>query len=636
MMLLRTAAFLAAAALAGPAAGQDFDLPGGFGTDPLPAESEAAKHFKVRAVASHSAVTPGQTFHAALVGELAEHWVYYSPDPGRFVLGGELKVRAEKLQVGQPLWPKDKPKTTDYGEGPVVNHVYTGRFAVYVPLTVPAETPPGDYEIQLTAGGQICLTTCINLDGPNERTASVKVAVAAEAAASADWTAELTDGLKSAVTAAELKRRHAAAQPPKPPAPPAGVAAEAAAYTIWAGLGLALLAGLTLNIMPCVLPIIPLRIYSLVNMAKASRRRFVTLGLAFAGGIVLFFVGLAGVNVVLKLLGMASLDLNAHFQVPWVRIAIAMVLLALSANLWGLFNVTVPSKVAGLDAGEKGQGHLPAAGMGLMMAVLSTPCSFWLMALALAWAQVQPLWLGTVAIVLIGVGMAAPHVALAAFPDLVKLLPGPGVWMEHFKKTMGFLLLPAVLWLLSSLSEGDAWPFWVAGFGVVLAFALWVWGAWVRYDAPLARKLVVRGPAAGLLVAAGLWMLPAPPAPLVRFEPFDAGRIDKARADGKVVVVKVTAAWCLECRVLDARVFNTAEIAREFDRRGIVALKADVTDRSRPASRWVEAHFGGPDGSGGQPPLTIIYPAGGGEPTAVPGVFSQAEFLEMLDRAKGS
>ncbi len=630
-MIRRSLLIVAAAGmLAGPAASQQMPLPGDL-TGPIEPfrPSESARHFDIRAVASHRTVTPGQTFHVALVGELDSNWVYYSPHPGPMVIGGSLDVEAAPLEVGAVRWPKDKPKTVDYGEGPVDNYVYTGRFAVYAEVTVPEDVAPGNYEIVLRPRGQICLEVCINLEGPEALSATATVDVGAEAVASPDWTADLAEGLADAVPAEKLKALHERAPAPGAgtTAAPGALAGEATALTFWAGIGLALLAGLTLNIMPCVLPIIPLRIYSLVNMAHESRRRYVTLGLAFAGGIVLFFVALAAVNVVLKTLGEATLDLNAHFQVPRVRVVIALVLVALSANLWGLFNVTVPSKVAGMEGGGTREGHLPAAGMGLMMAILSTPCSFWLMALALAWAQVQPLWLGTLAIVLIGVGMAVPHVFLAAVPGLTRRLPKPGIWMEYFKQTMGFLLVPAVLYLLATLPTRGGWPFRVAGFATALTFALWVWGSWVRYDAPLLRKALIRGPAVVLVVAMGLWLLPRPPKPLVTFESFDAQRIADAREEGEVVVVKVTAAWCTECKILDYQVFNTPEIAEAFERRGVVAVKADVTEGESAAARWVRRNVGG------APPLTILYPADGGEPRVVPGRFSKAELIAMLDEA---
>jgi thiol:disulfide interchange protein DsbD len=268
--------------------------------------------------------------------------------------------------------------------------------------------------------------------------------------------------------------------------------------------------------------------------------------------------------------------------------------------------------------------------MGVMMAVLSTPCSFWLMALAVAWAQLQPLWLGSLAITAIGVGMALPHAVLASFPDSVSLLPKPGVWMEYFKQTMGFLLIPAVLYLLSTLPPRGGWPWMVGGFGAVLVFGLWMWGSWVRFDAPFRRKLIVRGAALVLAVAAGWWLLPQPGRGGVEFEPFGIMRIDHGREDGRIVVVKVAAAWCTECKILDYRVFDRPEIARAFRGRKVVAVEADVTDKSSPASKWVKTNFGG------APPMTVIYPVPPGPPRVVVGVFGPDEMLRYLDEAQAS
>ena len=507
---------------------------------------------------------------------------------------------------------------------------------IYAELAAPADAKPGEQTITLTLQGQICLDVCVNLEGANAISASTTVQVADAPAANDKWTPDLQAGWDAGLSVDQLKARHAAEATTRPAgagggmAPAVGTAASAVAgYGIWAGLGLAILAGLTLNVMPCVLPIIPLRIYSLVNMAGQSRKRFVTLGLAFAGGVILFFVALAAVSAGLRLLGKGTIDLNEQFQYSWARILIAMILLALSANLWGLFNVTVPNKVAGLgqDAASH-QSHASAVGMGLMMAVLSTPCSFWLMALALAWAQIQPLWLGTASIVLIGIGMALPHAVLASVPRLVKLLPKPGQWMEYFKQTMGFLLVPAVLLLLSTLPPEGGWPWFVGAFGLVLVFTLWVWGSWVRYDAPFKRKLLVRGFAVVLAVGSGLWLLPQPVWKGVEFQPLDPAAIAKAREQGRVVVVDVTARWCLECKKLDADVFSKPEIANAFEIRNVLPMQANVTEKTSRDSKWVAANFGG------APPMTIIYPAAGGPPRVVVGVYGPEDMIRYLDEAK--
>jgi len=586
----------------------------------------------VKARASHTHVTGGQTFHVAAEITITEGWIYYSPDPGRSdkltVYGAAVGAQAggRKLNGSTVLWPPDTPHEYSFGGETHVNHAYEGRIVAYVPVTVPADAPPGDFRIRLTLDGQVCSKDACDplpdASGPDAIASETTVQVAAAAQVNPAWPGH---GLPKARTAAQLAADHAAAAAkPKPPAPAANGAAN---LTVWAGLGLAMLAGLVLNVMPCVLPVIPIRILSIVNMAGEDKRRIVTLGLAFAGGIVLFFVGLGLLNVVLRLALGQAFDLGQHFSYPAVRIALALVVVALAANMFGAFNVIVPSKIAGLGQGAEGrETHLKSVSMGVMMAVLSTPCSFAFLAAALTWAQVQPLWLGTLAIVLIGVGMAAPHALLVAWPDLLRKMPRPGRWMELFKQSMGFLMLPVAIWLFATLGE-ETYPFWVAAYAVVLAFCLWVWGTWVRYDAPLSRKLIVRGAAVALAVAAAFWML-RPPKPLaVTFENYDPVRLQALRKAGKPVLLKFTATWCLKCYELDEKVYDQADVARELQDRKIAALKADVSQSDSAANKLLRTTFRG------QPPLTVIYPAGNGPPQLLQGTYTKADLLKALDAA---
>ena len=629
MKLLATLAPLWLLLNAPPAVGQ-LPLPPG-GDLQLPARRAAPQILQVRVVASHTQVAPGLTFHVALDLRIADGWVYYSPAPGG---NGPIKpqpakitVKAEGLEVGPIRWPPHESYRYSLGGGPLTNNVYKGRAVVYVPVTVPAGAEPGARRLGIAFDGQVCGEgVCMDVRDPDPVTARASATVAAVAAANPQWDSDpkIRDGLKEAKTASQLAaqvRARAAAEPP-------GLAAlGGSSLTIWGGLGLAVLAGLILNIMPCVLPVIPLRILSIVQMAHESRRRFITLGLAFAGGVLLFFVGLGAVNVAVRTATDRAVNVSQHFRYAPVRIAIALVLVALAANLFGVFHVVVPSRVAALGEGRrKREGHLKSLGMGFMMAVLATPCSFAVLATALAWAQLQPTWLGSVALVLIGIGMAAPHAVLVLFPGLLRKIPRPGRWMELFKQAMGFVLLPVVVWLLSTLSE-NSYPFWVAGYAVVLVFALWMWAHWVRYDAPWRRKLIVRGLAVALAVAGGVWML-RPARPLAtKFVPYDPAQIAEARENGQAVLLKFTAGWCTSCISVDYAVYDNKDVAREIKDRNVLAVKADVTNRGSPAARLLYKQFRG------SPPLTVIYPPGAGaRPIGLVGKFAAAKLMEILKR----
>jgi thiol:disulfide interchange protein len=598
------AASAAAQTLDGPTGG----LPAGWGGR----TSRAAQHLKAKAIASHTSIAPGERFHVALELRIDDEWVYYSPDPGPTVIGGSVDVSAGGWRAGEPRWPEDKPKTVDLGDKTIVNNVYTGRVWIFVPFEAPADADAGQ-SIVLAPQGQICEAVCIDIDGVS---ASTRVEVG-ESFPNPAWTDEMTAAMEQAVTARELRARGGESRFPAADVP----SQDARQLGLWAGLGLALLAGLTLNIMPCVLPVIPLRILSLTEMGRGSRRRYVTLGLSFCAGILLFFVALAVLSGVLRAATGAALNVSDHFQYPAVRIALAMVLIVLAVNLFGVFNVVVPGKVAGLETATGRGGHAKSVGMGLMMAVLATPCSFAYLLTAMAWAQVQPLWLGTAAILAIGAGMAAPHALLAAFPGLLKRMPKPGRWMELFKQAMGFALLPVAIWLISTLGEGG-WAWWIAAYGVVLAFCIWMGATWVRYDAPRRRKLLARGSALLIAVVAGWWMLTPPEPAIVEWEDFDAGRIAAAPDAERPTLVKVTASWCTECQVIDYRVYRDPEVAAALDAADVTPIKADVSNRNSAASGWVKE-------IGGAPPLTILYRPGR-EPIRLVGGYDSERLLDLL------
>ncbi len=570
------------------------------------------QHLTARAVPSHLAVTPGQTFHVAVDIRIEAGWVYYSPDQTRDdIKPASIAVQTKGLTAGEPMWPRSHEKVTELPDETLVYNVFTDRAVVYVPVTVPADAKAGTHNILLTVEGQVCEQVCINL---RNVTAEASVEVGQAAMRNPDWT-------RDTALPAGLERRLSTTASPKP--------SQSKSGNIWGWLALALVAGLALNIMPCVLPIIPLRIHSVVEMAKGSHRRFVTLGLAFAAGICLFFVAFAAANIALNLLAGRTLNWSEQWQLPGVRIAMGMLVVAVAANLFGAFNITVPRKLAGLDAGtgKRPQGHIASLGMGLMMAILSTPCSAGPLLGVLGWAQTQTLWLGTLVIVLLGVGMAVPHAALCAFPNLVNKLPRPGRWMELFKHSMGFVLLLLAVFLLATVGEVSMRTVRVMYFAVLLAFCLWVWGTWVRFETPPLRKWAVRGAAIALLTAAGFWMLPEPAKPLVKFQDFDRAKIEAARKEGKTVLIKFTASWCMECKVIDAFVYDTPEVAERLKDPDILVMKADVTNHDSPASRYLR------DVGSGSPPETLIYLGPVGTKVNLPGSFTKDRLLTELSRA---
>ena len=616
--------------------------------------SPAAEFITLTATPSLLQARPGDTVTVATEMRIAPDIVYYSPaqDPDAMTLPGGMKVTVsgDGPTLGENRWPADFAKEVVF-EKPETAWSYKKSVTVFATITVSADAKPGEMTITLSPQGQICgvgaqsEVGCIQVqgfagDGVDDLfTVTTRVKIAKASVPNPAFGAMLPL-LEKAVTVEQLQANHVASR--KAAAAPTGEgdtqAGEAdEAMSIGFALGLAFLAGLTLNIMPCVLPVIPLRIFSIVAMAGESRRRFVTMGLAFAGGMMLFFVGIAVVNAILKLTTGQGFDLNQGFQQPWVIVMLVGIVLALAVNLLGVFNVIVPTKIASLDTNVQGKkaGHGKSVGMGVMLAVLATPCSFAYLAAALTYAQTQPLAMGTLVLLVIGLGMSLPHALLAAFPKLVDHLPKPGLWMELFKQSTGFILLLVVVYLLSFLRIGEAssYPFWVLGWCVVLSMGLWIWANWVRYDAPFRRKLLVRGVAVVLVAGCGVVML-APPQPTVlaqfnvQAQPFDEANIAAWRAEGKVVVVKFTATWCLKCHQQDREIFETPEVAKVLAESGVVYVKADTSQGTLPAARWMQKN-----GFGSRIPMTIIYPPTG-EPAKPIRALTKQQLIDAIREAK--
>ncbi len=579
---------------------------------------------QLKAVPSHRTIGEADELIVALVAGIDDGWVLYSPDPiatdAYEPTAAELTVEAEGFEHVETLWPMHTYHPLVLADDDLSSYGYEDGLVVYVRLRPTDAAGKIAQTIRLTLSGQVCKDMCV----PINQTAEVEVLRGDWDVPHTDWTERLAAGVDEGLTVEQLRATRAGA------GRPLATMTAGGDYSVLGGLMLAILAGLILDVMPCVLPVIPIRILTIVDAAGDSRRRFVTLGLAFAGGVLAFFVGLAVVNVVAKLAFQTVLPWSSHFDYPAFRIGMALLLVALAVNLFGAFNVVVPRKVAGLDSKVTGSqaGHVRAAGMGLMLAVLATPCSFALLIAVLGWAQTQTLMIGTMAMVLVGAGMAAPHALLAAFPKLVDYLPRPGRWMELLKQGMGFAVLGVAVWLFGTLAGKDGgYATWVIGYGVVLAFALWMWGTWVRYDAPLGRKLILRGLAVVLAIGGGWFMLsPAAESP-VHFEPFSKAALAEAREAGKPVLIKFSAAWCLSCKTVEREIYHQQDVADALAEAGIVVLSADVTDHNTPASNFLYKELGA-NGI----PLTVLYTTEG-DLIALPGKFSKDDLFAALKRA---
>ena len=412
-----------------------------------------------------------------------------------------------------------------------------------------------------------------------------------------------------------------------------------AAYSLGWFLLLAGLGGLLLNLMPCVLPVISLKVLGLVSQSGAQAQRVRALGLAFAGGIIAAFVSLALVVVALRA-GGQQLGWGFQFQSPGFVMAMCALVFALGLSLFGVFTVQLPG-LSNIGAKTKGAGGLGSFLNGILATVLATPCTapFLGAAMGFAFAQPGPVVLGI--FLASGAGMALPYLLLALCPGWTRLLPKPGAWMERFKQGMGFLLMGTALWLLWVLGKqlGMEAVIWTGAFLLGLGLACWVVGQWIDLSSSTARRRLA-WTLAGLLVVGSyqLFLHPllqeehhlsaAPQTSDLAWLPFSAERVETLVRSGRPVFIDFTAEWCWTCKVNERTVLTDEALQRKFAELSVALVKADWTSRNPEITALLKAF-----GRSGVP-LYVIFPAGRlDSPLVLPEVITAGLVIEKLDQA---
>jgi thiol:disulfide interchange protein len=420
--------------------------------------------------------------------------------------------------------------------------------------------------------------------------------------------------------------------PPAPTPPPAGAAepepeTDTGRQTILPyGTGvyylLALLAGLSINVMPCVLPVIPLILARLIDQSKQPGGSRLATGIAFCAGVILFFAVFALISAIINLTTGAVLDLNSLFRYPSAVIVLFLAIVFFGLAMLDVVTLSLPSSVTGRQSTAASLAG--TAGIGFFAAILSTPCSGALLGFVLVWAQTQPLSVSTIAIILMGVGMALPYAVIVSVPSLLERIPKPGTWMEVFKKSTAFLLFfIAVKLTLAALPKDRLLN--VLMYGIIFSFCVWMWGKWVGFSTPAGRKWAVRAIAVALAVGAGLWLLPAPPKVSIDWQPYDRALIQQATAAGRPVLLKFTADWCSNCKLLDSRVFHDPEVAHLIEQKNVLPIRADTTLFDYPATIDLTKVYG----EAGNVPVTIVLRPDG-QLWKKRGIFGKDELIAIL------
>jgi thiol:disulfide interchange protein DsbD len=406
-------------------------------------------------------------------------------------------------------------------------------------------------------------------------------------------------------------------------------AAASLAAVLQAAL-LALIGGVILNLMPCVFPVLSIKVLALVEQAGGSRTEVRRHGLAYTGGVLAAFATLGAVLLGVRAAG-AEVGWGFQLQSPVAVALLAYLLLAMGLSLSGVFHLG--SSLQGLGHGLMRRSGLAGSFFtGVLAAVVATPCTAPFMGTAVGFALTQPATIALAVILALGFGLALPFLALTLAPQLISRLPRHGAWMVTLRQVLAFPVYATVAWLVWVLGQqvGPAGLF-AALVGLVLVgLAAWSFnaaqsaGGWGRRLATgtLAATLV------GIAVAiAGLEQdRGGPPSDsTAHHERFTQARLDELLAARRPVFVNMTAAWCITCLVNERAALASEAVQAAFAAKGVAYLKGDWTSRNPEITRLLQKH-----GRSGVP-LYLLY-TGSGEPVVLPQILTPATVLSEIDR----
>ncbi len=416
----------------------------------------------------------------------------------------------------------------------------------------------------------------------------------------------------------------------------------AAKSGLWTYLLFGFIGGFILNLMPCVLPVISLKIFGFMRQAGDSRADIFKHGLAFTAGIFLWFLGLAAVIIALKSAG-SEVTWAFQFQNPWFNFVIGAVVFLFALNLFGVFEIVLPGRASQGIAEAGSHGGLGGSfAQGILATLLATPCTAPFLGTALGFAFSQTSAVIAAMFASIAAGMAFPYLLLSAQPGWMKFLPKPGAWMERLKQFMGFPLAATLLWLLYVIGQqrGTEAVIWASAAYLCLALAAWLYGAFLGpLSSGRAKTLATLGIALSLLLGLGYFTgnlfaraaattpeksatVPADGMPWV---PYSETELQRLLAEGKPVFLDFTADWCITCKFNMRTAIDTKAVRAAFEKLGIVPMLADWTN-SNPEITKKLAQF---DRVG--VPFYLFYPAGrADDPVILPELLTEQILLRAI------
>jgi thiol:disulfide interchange protein len=549
---------------------------------------------RARLSAPGASIRPGESFAVDLVLDIDPGWHVYGPSPGELGLPTTI---AWDLPPGFAAQPVEWPPTERFSLAGIASEGYAGALVLHARILAPRGLVPGSsIPIRARVGWLACRVEC----QPGK--------------------AELETSLP--------------------------VAGGGTAFLL--ALALAFLGGLILNLMPCVLPVVSLKALALVKPSGAGEGKRLARGLSYAAGVVASFWAIAALLLALRS-GGSALGWGFQLQAPGFVALAALAFFLIGLNLFGVYELGSSLTRLGSIGSAAGGGRASSFLSGLFATAVATPCTAPFMGVALGYALSHDAASALGVFTALGIGMASPIIALSALPALGRRLPKPGAWMSTFRQALGFPMMAAALWMayvLSGQEGGEALTGLLAGM-LAAAVGAWAWGTWGGMDRPRRARIAAALAALVLLVLGAALALGAlrrggKATPLGGLLPASSSRAAAESADGfwlpwseeavaelrkggHPVFVDFSARWCLSCEVNEAVALADGKVRARFARLGVVALKADWTNRDERIASALE-------GLGrASVPLYALYVPGKAAPVILPELLSPAIVLSSLD-----
>lgn len=584
-------------------------------------------------VADQTSVIAGENFRVGIRFKMKPHWHVYFKEPGDVGMPTKIQFGSQNdILFGDLLWKK--PVRFDDQD---VSYGYADETLMASVVTAPSALTASSGMVKITAkiSWLACNTSCI----PGKTELEIALPLASKGAVKVAQNTELFKGLGFNGNLSEID---AAAKPSvfDNLTLPQGASSQ----TLWQMLLFAFIGGLILNAMPCVLPVVSIKLMQFVKESGEDRSKLVALTLAYTAGTISTCV-LLGLAVVIAQYAGASVGWGFQFQQPWFLVGMACLLTVMALSMLGMFYIQV-STGGKLDELSRKSGLAGSFFTGVVATILSTPCTAPYLGSAIGFAFAQSWWITLAVFAVIGLGLAAPYLVLGFNPAWKRFVPKPGVWMEYFKQGMGFLLLGSVIWLLFVLGRMIGSDGVVGTMALLLAvsFATWLVNTFAHVEASGNQKLMIWA-IAGVLVALPGWLLVAPAISVqkqltevselntnsgskIAWQDFSQEMVERQIKDNRIVFIDFTAQWCQTCKLNEFRVLASESVVSEFARLNVAAIKADWTFNN-PAITEVLKKFG----RSGVPFYVIFDPRHPENPILLSELLSVNDVLAALKKA---